>query len=90
MRNFAILLHALTKSIALRSGSQTLPDLRSFNLTLLKTLSAKEIIGLLLPRFYAIHSMESDVRRGEVFQIFLFVSVIFICSAVLVINYQNY
>ena len=63
MKNFAIILHALIKSTALRSGSHTHPDLRAHTLTLWKTLSAMEIIGLILPRFYAIHSMENDVRN---------------------------
>ena len=63
MRNFPLMLHGLIKSVALRSGSITLPDLRAYHLTLLKTLSVQEIIGLLLPRFYAIHSMDSEVKN---------------------------
>lgn len=62
MKNYPIMMHSLIKTVALRSGSNNLPDLRAYYLTLLKTLSVSEIIGLLLPRFYAIHSMESDVR----------------------------
>jgi protein transport protein SEC24 len=61
LKNLPIMLHGLVKSSVLRSGSITHPDFRAYFLTLLKTLSVKEIIGLLLPRFYAIHSMNSEV-----------------------------
>jgi protein transport protein SEC24 len=75
MRNFPITLHALIKSIALRCGTSTSPDLRAFYLTALKSMSAIEIIALLLPRFYAIHSMDSEVKLHYLYP-FLFLLVL--------------
>lgn len=64
LKNFPIVMHSIIKSTLLRGGKTILPDLRSFHLTLIKSLSSLEIIGFLLPRFYAIHSMDSACGGG--------------------------
>lgn len=60
LRLLPLALAALVKSPVLRAGSTVAPDLRAHHLALVKTLSSEELRALLLPRFMAIHSMDSQ------------------------------
>ena len=61
LTNFPILMHALSKSAAMRGGRSVDLDSRAFLLAAMKTLSPIELMTFILPRFYAIHSMDSEV-----------------------------
>ncbi len=66
LANFPLLMHALSKSAVMRGGKSVDLDSRAYLLTLIKTLAPIELMTLLLPLFYAIHSMDSQVSEKVV------------------------